>query len=306
MRYPSWLILSALCALGLAVPPVVRAEKLVLANSQASRDYLQKRVVDGKRQPQRYVFMAGRYLAGITHDNSLDKTSFRTIAEQLAVDLRAQDFSPAPSLARADLLLVVHWGVTVGRNRDSAALVTSAENLASINVETEVAQKNLEAAIAAGNLEEAGRARDNLTTLTNEAKSEYQDIANDQNPTGEDSAALLGLSAALAKDDQTLFDYERRQTLSAMTREECYFVVVMAYDARALVGAKQLKRVWTLRASMSSAGVNFREALDRIRRVGGQYFGTKQESVAFDYPAERKRKERVDIGELTVIGPAKP
>jgi hypothetical protein len=306
MRYPSWLILSALCALGLAVPPVVRAEKLVLANSQASRDYLQKRVVDGKRQPQRYVFMAGRYLAGITHDNSLDKTSFRTIAEQLAVDLRAQDFSPAPSLARADLLLVVHWGVTVGRNRDSAALVTSAENLASINVETEVAQKNLEAAIAAGNLEEAGRARDNLTTLTNEAKSEYQDIANDQNPTGEDSAALLGLSAALAKDDQTLFDYERRQTLSAMTREECYFVVVMAYDARALVGAKQLKRVWTLRASMSSAGVNFREALDRISRVGGQYFGTKQESVAFDYPAERKRKERVDIGELTVIGPAKP
>lgn len=306
MRYPSWLILSALCALGLAVPPVVRAEKLVLANSQASRDYLQKRVVDGKRQPQRYVFMAGRYLAGITHDNSLDKTSFRTIAEQLAVDLRAQDFFPAPSLARADLLLVVHWGVTVGRNRDSAALVTSAENLASINVETEVAQKNLEAAIAAGNLEEAGRARDNLTTLTNEAKSEYQDIANDQNPTGEDSAALLGLSAALAKDDQTLFDYERRQTLSAMTREECYFVVVMAYDARALVGAKQLKRVWTLRASMSSAGVNFREALDRISRVGGQYFGTKQESVAFDYPAERKRKERVDIGELTVIGPAKP
>lgn len=306
MRYPSWLIPAALCALFVAVPPCVRAEKLVLANSQASRDYLQKRIVDGRRQPQTYVFTAGRFLAGITHDNTLNKTSFRTIVEQLAVDLRAQDFFPAPSLAKADLLLVVHWGVTVGRNRDSAALVSSAENLASLSVETEVAQENLKEALAAGNLEAAGRARDNLTTLDNEAKSEYQDIANEQNPSGEDSAALLGLSAALAKEDKTLFDYERRQTLAEMTREECYFVIVMAYDARALVGTKQLKRVWTLRASMSSAGVNFRQALDRISRVGSQYFGTKQESVAFDYPVERKRKERVDIGELVVIGSAKP
>lgn len=306
MRYPSLLIPSALCVLWLAVAPLVRAEKLVLANSHASRDYLEKRIVDGQRQPQSYVFMAGRYLPGNTHDNSLAKTSFRTIAGQLAVDLRGQDFFPAPSLTKADLLLVVHWGVTAGRNQDSAALLTSAGNLANLQVETEVAQQNLQEALAADNMEAASRARDNLYALKAEKKSEYQDMDRNLNSEGEDSAALLGLTAALAKEDRTLFDYERRKTLFEMTREECYFVIVMAYDAETLRSTKKLKRVWTLRASMSTAGVNFHQALDRISRSGSQYFGTKQESVAFDYPADRKRKERVDVGELIVIGPATP
>lgn len=306
MRYPSlWQKLAyVVMLLGTALSS--SAEKLVLASSNATRDYEQKRIVDGKRQRESYVFMAGRYLAGNTHDKSLDKTSFRTIAERLAQDLRTQDYFPADSLTKADLLLVVHWGVTAGRNRDSVALASSAENLANLGLESQVAQENLEEAIARGDMDAAGQARDILTNLGNETRSEYQNLGNLEQSGGENSAALLGLSSDLLKEDKTLFDHERRKTLFEMTRDECYFVVVMAYDAPTLVSTKKLKRVWSMRVSMSSAGVNFHQALDRLCQTASRYFGTRQDNVAFDYPADRKRKERVDLGELVVIGPVTP
>lgn len=305
MRYPSSPFWRTLLLSLLALTPLLKAEKLVITRSTAAGDYLQKRMVDGKRQRQTYVFMPGRYFAGNTHDNSLDRASFRTIAERLALDLRAQDFYPAESLAKADLVLIVHWGVTAGRNRDSVAMALSMESLASMNLEGAEAQRQLDEANARGDLEGAGRARDNLTALESETRSEIRNIDRNQSAaTGEDSATLLGLAAALRKDDGTLFDYERRKTLFGLTQEECYFVIVMACDAPTLFNEKRLKRVWTLRTGISSAGVNFPEALDRMTNMASHYFGTRQEGVTFDYPGERKRKETVTLGELIVIGTA--
>jgi hypothetical protein len=290
----------------LALTPFLKAEKLVIANSTASREYLERRTVDGKRQPQTYVFMAGRHFAGTTRDRSLEKFSFQAIAERLAVDLRQQDFYPAGSLPKADLLLIVHWGVTAGRNSDSVSLALGMENLADISRTSEESERQLAEAIERVDVHAAESARADLENLRNETKSESASILRGQPPAGEDSAALLGLSAAVFKDDDTLADYERRKTLFGLTREECYFVIVMAYDAPTLLSTKKLKRVWTLRASISSAGVNFPEALDRIGHIAGRYFGTRQANVTFDYPAERKRKESVVFGEVVVIGTINP
>lgn len=306
MRYPSLPLRLASCLVLLAIVPALRAEKLVIASSTASREYLQKRMVDGKLQRQTYVFMTGRYFAGNTRDKSLDKTSFRTIAERLALDLRQQEFYPAESLPKADLLLVVHWGVTAGRNRDSVAMASSMENLVNLNLEGEETQRQMEEAITKGDFVAAEQARGNLGELERQTRSEHQDILRSQPSGGEDSAALLGLTSDLRKEDGSLFDYERRKTLFDLTREECYFVIVMAYDAPTLVSTKKLKRVWTVRTSISSAGVNFHQALDRIGNVAGRYFGTRQDAVSFDYIGDRKRQERVELGELIVIGPANP
>jgi hypothetical protein len=306
MRCPALMFRRAFVLVGLAAIPAIKAEKLVLAHSTATREYLQMRMVNGKLQPQTYVFMPGRYFAGNTHDNSLEKTSFRTIAERLALDLRQQDFHPAPSLAKADLLLIVHWGVTAGRNRDAVAMATSMENLANLNLAGAEAQRQLDDANARGDIEAAGQARGDLGNLQSETRSEYQTLLRGQSSGGEDSAALLGLTAALHKDDDNLFEYERRKTLFEMTREECYFVIVMAYDAPTLLGTRKLKRLWTLRASVNSAGVNFPEALDRIGNIAGRYSGTKQEGIAFDYPRARTRTEHVDLGDLIVLGAVSP
>lgn len=306
MRYsspPPWLA-SVLVLLALA--PFLRAEKLVLARSTASNEYLLNRMVDGKRQPQSYVFMAGRYYAGNTRDKSLERVSFRTIAERLALDLRQQDFHPAPALTNADLLLVVHWGVTAGRNRDSIALAQSMEALANMSIEAELAQDRLNEANAQGNFMGAQRERGILGNLEIETASETQTMLRNQPGDVGDSAMLLGLSEALRKEDKTLFDYERRKTLFEMTQEECYFVIVMAYDARTLISAKRLKRAWTLRVSINSAGVNFPEALDRIGHIASRYSGTELVGVTFDYPADRKRHERVELGELIILGTVDP
>jgi len=290
----------------LAFTPGLTAEKLVLARSTASNEFLEKRMVDGKRQPQSYVFMAGRYYAGNTRDKSLERVSFRTIAERLALDLRKQDFYPAQTLGKADLLLVVHWGVTAGRNRDSIALAQSMEALANMTIEGELAQDRLSEASARGDLFGAQRERGILGNLETQTAEETKELLRNQGSEPGDSATLLGLNEALRKDDDSLAEYERRKTLFEMTQEECYFVIVMAYDARTLIDTKKLKRAWTLRVSINSAGVNFPEALDRLGNITSRYSGTTLVGVTFDYPPDRKRHERVELGELIILGTVAP
>jgi hypothetical protein len=287
--------------------PILHAEKLVLARSAVAGDYLEKRRVEGKPQPQTYVFMQGRFLAGNTRDRSLERLSFRVLAERLAVDLRQQDFHPAPSLANADLLLVVHWGATAGRNRDSVALSQGFETLAGINSQAEEIREELDQAVGQGDFVKASVIRENLNHLATSSRMEQQSLlSEDRNIGGADTATLLGFTEELMREDGTLADRERRKTLHDMTREECYFVVVMAFDARTLVESRKLKRVWSLRGSMNTAGVNFPEALDRISTVASRYFGVPQDGVTFAYPAERRRKGTVKLDDIVVLGTVEP
>lgn len=302
MRPASLLFRSLPLLFLLAVAPDLKAEKLVVVRSTAISKYLENRMKDDKRQPQSYVFTAGRYFAGSTHDNSLDKTSFQTIAEQLALDLRKQDFYPAASLAKADLLLVVHWGVTYGHNRDTAAMAMSVDNLASLKIESEIAQLEWDEAKAAGRFLESDAAQGRLNQFQNETRSSLEDIARNEPARDEDNATLLGLRSELEDPNTSPFGDDRLQTLSDMTKEERYFVIVMAYDVPTLVGKKKLKRVWTLRASIGSAGVNFHQALDRMGNIAARYFGTRQEGVVFDRTGDRESKGRVDLGELIILG----
>lgn len=303
MRSASLPLRSLPFLLLLALPPDLEAEKLVVVRSTAASSYLEQRMRDDQRQPQSYVFMAGRYFAGNTHDNSLDKTPFQTIARRLAPDLRQQDFYPAESLAKADLLLVVHWGVTFGNNRDSVAMAMSMENLSNLKSESEIAQRDWEEASAAGDFVGSAAAQGRLAQFQNETRSNIQDISVNQPARDEDNATLLGLRAELEDPNTSPFGNDRLQALSDMTKEERYFVVVMAYDVPTLVSSKKLKRVWTLRASIGSAGVNFHQALDRMGNIAGRYFGTRQEGVTFDHTGDRERKGRVDLGELIILGP---
>lgn len=306
MRFPS----PPFCGLFLPLlilAPILRAERLVLAHSTATNDYIRKRMVDGELQPQSYVFMQGRFLAGNTRDRSLERMSFQVIAERLAQDLRHQEFHPAPSLTQADLLLVVHWGATAGRNRDSVALANGFENLANIGGQTEEVQGRLDEAVAAGDMLAASLARSQLDALANDARMEQKSILNEElNPGEGDTAALLGFTAELNTEGGTLAEQERRKTLLQMTREECYFLVVMAYDARTLVETKRLKRVWTMRVSINTAGVNFPEALDRIAHAASRQFGTQGKGVAFTYPPDRKREGTVKLEDIVVLGTATP
>jgi hypothetical protein len=292
----------ACCLVLLALTSVANAEKLVVARSTVSSEYLQKRMVDGKLQPHTYVFMAGRHFPGNTRDRSLERTSFRTIAERLAMDLRQQDFHPAPALSQADLLLIVHWGVTTGNNRDTVAIAASMEAVADLGRDKEGAQKELDEAVAQVDVMGAWQARGKLDELENQTRSEHENMASGQYIGIEDRATLLGLGAELRKEDRSLFGSERYNMLRDMTQEERYFIIVMAYDVPALVNQQQLKRVWTMRTSIRSAGVNFPQALDRIGHIASRYFGVRQNNVALEYTGDRKRNEVVRFGDIVVLG----
>lgn len=291
-----WLLPAALCA-----------ERLVVARSSVFGDYLEMRRVDGKPQPQSYVFMPGRHLSGNRRDRSLERFSFRALAGRLAAGLRAQDFHPAASLAKADLVLVVHWGATAGRNRDQVALSQGFDVLASLGSQAEVYRGELDQAVKDGEFQRADELRGQIDQLASAARQEQQSVLEqERNVGGADTAALLGFTQELTREDGTLAEHERRKTLHELTREECYFVVVMAYDAPTLVESKRLKRRWSLRVSINTAGVNFPEAVDRIAQVASQHAGLPQEELAFAYPPARKREGTVTVGDIVVLGAVEP
>lgn len=291
----------------LSLAPAVRAEKLVLTRSVVSADYLESRQADGKLQPQTYVFMAGRHLSGNSRDRSLERFSFHALAGRLAQDLRQQDFLPAASLAKADLLLVVHWGATAGRNRDMVALSQGFDTIAGLASQAEEYRAELDQAVAEGDALKASLLRENMKYVATSTRQEQQALLNqEQNLGGADTAELLGFAAEMNRVDGTLADQERRKALFDQTREECYFIVIMAYDARTLVETKRLKRVWSLRVSMNTAGVNFPEAVDRISRVAGRHFGLPAEGIVFDYPPKRLREGSVKFDDIVVLGTIEP
>lgn len=279
-----------------------------MVRSTADRDYVARRIHDGNRHLQSYVFLPGRRFDGLTYDPILYRTKFEDIARVLAVDLRRQDFVPARTLTDADLVLVVHWGVTekVANDRD-----LELTNLDALRESSEQIGESLtrESAAAAGLSENAVDTQMALLGSESglrsdlEAQAAHQTAAlrrvNSGAGLGRDNAQLLGFAHTLSAGSNDLFMSEEIRTLDEMTREERYFIVVMALDARELLQRGATKRVWTARASIRAAGVNFPQAVDRISQIAGAYFGTQQVGVKFDRVGDRQGK--VELGEIVVL-----
>lgn len=298
-------LLAGLCLL---LTPWAQAERLVVVRSTADRDYVARRTQDGKRLVQSYVFLPGRYFEGLTYDPILTRTKFEEIARVLAADLRRQDFVPARALAEADLVLVVHWGVTekVHSGRDLAltnldALRETSEQIGESFTRESAAVAGLSENAVDGQMALLGSEAGIRTDL--EAQAAHQTAAlrevNTATGPGRDNAQLLGFSRALSAGSKDLFLSEEMRALDEMTREERYFIIVMALDARELLKRGATKRLWTARASIRSAGVNFTQAVERISQITGAYFGTQQEDVKFDRVGDRQTK--IELGEIVVL-----
>jgi hypothetical protein len=92
----------------LAGLPSAGADDHVAVISTASPEYTQRKFAGGEPRTETYVFLEGRFFEGATVDRSLEKMTFRRIAEYLAPELAKQNYLPARAIAQADLLLVVH------------------------------------------------------------------------------------------------------------------------------------------------------------------------------------------------------
>jgi microcompartment protein CcmK/EutM len=305
MKRPPHLLrcLAAACLVGLGILPA-RADQHVAVNSMAKAEYTQRKFVNGKPRLETYVFMQGKYFSGTTADRSIDRMSFRQIAEFLAPELARQQYLPTKDPAAADLLLVVHWGTTVPR-------VTSDEmrGIATIDLDKTV-EKKLEGEVAAAMV----GAETGLAALVNAGSEADRQTGYEQAQRITDgldndlqagtNAQLLGYNRELRKLQESIFSGTTEATLRSDLAGERYFIIIKAYDLKEKRAvADQRKPVWTIFLNIRSPGHNFPTALGLMGNVAVNFLGRTTDGVQTAQPGVRTGT--VSLGELVIIGEVK-
>lgn len=284
MRYPCAPFFLSLCLL--AGGPAFAA-KPVAAVGKATQSYLESRMVDGQLKRQTYVFMQGERFEGATVDRTFERTTIREIAEYLAPKLAQQNYWPTPELKDADLVLVVHWGVTQPR--------------ASFNEMTARIDLGVPGTSQWGFTEQSP----GLNPLGLEQRMyQLEDIAENDSQViaGASIARLLGYTETLNKLRQSARFTDAQYTLESDMRSERYFIIVRAYDLHAAKSARH-RPVWTVHLNTASPGNNFRTAMVAMGEAGARLFGRNTDGVATIRTATPKG--RVQIHDLIIIGEAK-
>jgi hypothetical protein len=240
----------------------------------------------------------------------LERFQFRDIALGLAPHLAKQKFLPATSLNVADLILVVHWGATMGYDRAAALFSFSLDTQSRIAETREALDERLETLANEGAMQafdpEANALQVRLNDLGSEmAADQASAFAQTHRDSGGNSNAnLLGIGDLLHEASKSPFLTTDHETWNAMLDEDRYFVVIMAYDRRSLLEERVLRRRWSTRLSIRAPGQNFRTALAALALAGGDEFG--RETPGLVIRRMKRTESRVDIGEVVVIGEVPP
>lgn len=260
-------------------------EASIAASATAGSDYQRPRDATGALRPETYVFAEGQFLGGATVDRGLEQTTFTQITRTLAVNLARQNYLPAPDLKSAQLVIMVHWGMTM----------VSEDLMKDINL-----QRAQEALATFGAEQEANGLADptalnSATSAMGMARQGVEDAVNR-------NAVLLGFARSLERERQQMMTSTAEITMSNELNEERYFVILMAYDNQTRLKERKSRLMWVTRLSVRSPGNNFSEALPALARVGAEVFGRQVDGlVRVKAPLGRGT---VTIGELEVLGQA--
>lgn len=305
-----WRVVAALWLLGgVSLAPPLRAEKMVVVRSSVDAAYNARRTAKNPPPVETYAFIRGKYFNAIPMDRYLERMSFRTICSVLAHDLKEQRYEAASDMMKSDLMLLVHWGVTLENDTRAAQFAHDPGGLQA----------------AADAFEAARAANDDLASQTLESRTlegvaeaalalkfeSSNQLAMHERSEGDlqSNAQLLGFANSIYEEDRSPFPTSLGETLRLMVNEERYFIIVIAYDGPALREGRK-RRLWTTRMSIRAAGVNFAVALDRLSAAGGNFHGRQHSGLAFEAVKDRFRLEqtpgKVEIGEMIVVGEAIP
>lgn len=260
-------------------------EASIAASATAGSDYQRPRDANGALQPETYVFAEGQFLGGGTVDRGLEQTTFTQITRTLAVNLARQNYLPAPDLNSAQLVIMVHWGMTL----------VSEDPMKDINLQrAQEALATFSAEQEANGLADP-TALNSATSAMGMARQGVQDAVNR-------NAVLLGFARSLQRERQQMMTSTAEITMSNELNEERYFVILMAYDNQTRLKERKSRLMWVTRLSVRSPGNNFTEALPALARVGADVFGRQVDGlVRVKAPLGRGT---VTIGELEVLGQA--
>lgn len=292
----------------------VAAAPLVYIRSTVDAKYAAARAERNPPRDETYVFYQGKFFPGQIVDRTLEKMRFIEIARFLAPQLKRQHYVPAGSLSQADLVIVVHWGTTVGKNRSDALVSYSLHaetqlNLVGADADYQAARAAIETTgpTTAGMdaLREA-ETRMNDLTASQAQQTDFTRLTNDVATSS--NASLLGLTEVLREENRAAFVSSTMHTIESILDEDRYFLIVIAYDRRAITEQKEARRVWSARINVRAAGVNFREAVGYLSAAGGSLFGQQSERMTILRPGKDALIPNADvtIGELKVIDEPPP
>ncbi len=294
----------ALC-LAAAATLSARTDSLTVSvRGHVDPGYRRVKLPNGSFKPERYVIANGGKFPGTTRDASFAKVSYPEVAGIVARHLAAQRYFLAQKAKEADLLIAIYWGETspfgdgtynqavdtLGRALSSTALDQAMEGVVTQPLAERMAgnegggitdASNLEYAIA--NVEMENRNRD-LANLNNAKILGYTDAINDRRE-------MMPWADVGGVESDLMADVE----------EERYYVVVVAYDFRALQQENKKAIRWLTRISIGSQGNGFDERLAQMVASAASAFGQQQGLHRRFYG-----DPRVELGELEYLGVATP
>ena len=262
------------------------SEKIVTVRSVVDPGYAARRLGSEPVPPERFVIAKGKYLSGGPSDPAGKNFDFPAMAKTLQTDLNAAHYAPAANAREADVVIIVHWGMTNGIEKPSDSLLYDPDALRTAQQAVEEARVK-EAADPLGTKDPTARgavaaAEANLRAETNAAASmlggnEFQTAS---------AADLLGFSDVLRKDEESMVHSQAGETLRSLLDEDRYFVILVGYDAKAL-RAGQRRRLWITRMSIDAVGMDFPKALERMSGVAAPLLGSPQPGILIQPTAAR-------------------
>ncbi len=268
--------------------------------AKVANNYTREKLADGSYKPEYYAISNGGFIPGIGRDASIDKVPFATIAGVVEQYLGKQEYHMANDAKSAQLLLVVQWGETVpfgdGIYRNRVDQLTSAMNNVQMtkvagpvqrtadgiqspqNAAAQSAQGELESELLMINM--ANRARDQANEH-NALVLGYMDEINSSNN-------MSRFAGGGAHYEDLISDIESSR----------YFVIISAYDFKAVVQNKGTKLLWSTRVSVQAQGNRFDEQLVTMIANASRQFGRDSGRLIRQY----QRTPSVNLGELKFLG----
>jgi hypothetical protein len=260
----------------LVCAPPMRAQEIEAVASKVSKDYVRKKLPDGKLLPKTYVFGKGDNWGGARVDPTIDTVDFMDVARVLAGALANRGYLPATDPKAADELIMVSWGTT-----QSPEHATESNTHMRLQQASEQQARALEMLRAAskGTHAEQQAAKQNMAAASDALLSATIGVQA-ENQRREDTdmrtATLLGydswwVATNAAMDGSPLG--RRKQDMRGELEEDRYFVVLMALDYPTLVAKKTSKFLWEVRFSIREHGTAFDKNLEGMVAKASQYFG---------------------------------
>lgn len=274
----------------------------VTVTSSAAPEYTRVKFGQAEPRVETYVFMVGRYFEGTTLDRSLDRLTFRKLAESLAQQLALKQYYPAKDINSADLLVVIYWGATKPHVSVEESRAQSAPQLDG-NLPTHTYDAGNETAMMVGSDQKIADFYGNVTSENNmRVGFDQTDRTTDSFGADFDTAnniALLGYGPHLRALAARPSEGTTEATLRSDLATERYFVILRAIDLHRFKNGKP-RVVWTLHLNMRSPGHNFAEAVNLMGNVAVNYFGRESAGVLNVPP--KLREGKVELGEIKILG----